>query len=158
MTFRYRDSLIEHFLFVQVEENADVSILHITSVSHRDAGEVKCRAYLPEQEATRTPAKYIFCRAELKVISSDVVNQSDCREGALLDVIEPRLKLASDSAKIMSDNRKAAAAAVLIKGPQDTVALVGDRVLLKATYLGYPEPNVRWTRAVSVFYLYFHLF
>jgi len=37
----------------------------------------------------------------------------------------------------------------LVRGPQDTTALVGDRVLLKATYVGHPEPTVRWTKAVS---------
>lgn len=37
----------------------------------------------------------------------------------------------------------------LVRGPQDTTALVGDRVLLKATYIGRPEPSVRWTKAVS---------
>lgn len=39
--------------------------------------------------------------------------------------------------------------ALLIWGPQDATAFVGDRVLLKATYTGRPEPSVRWTRAVS---------
>lgn len=39
--------------------------------------------------------------------------------------------------------------AKLVRGPQDTTALVGDRVLLKATYVGHPEPTVRWTKAVS---------
>lgn len=40
--------------------------------------------------------------------------------------------------------------AIILRGPQDTTALVGDRVLLKATYIGQPEPSVRWTRAVSI--------
>ncbi|KAH1008358.1 hypothetical protein HUJ05_008917 [Dendroctonus ponderosae] len=35
----------------------------------------------------------------------------------------------------------------IVRGPQDTTALVGDRVLLKATYVGNPEPSVKWTRA-----------
>ncbi|KAK9886789.1 hypothetical protein WA026_018441 [Henosepilachna vigintioctopunctata] len=37
--------------------------------------------------------------------------------------------------------------AILLRGPKDITALVGDRVLLKATYMGHPEPNIRWTRA-----------
>lgn len=40
-------------------------------------------------------------------------------------------------------------APVIIKGPQDANALVGDRVLLKITYTGSPPPTVKWTRAVS---------
>lgn len=40
--------------------------------------------------------------------------------------------------------------AMLLKGPQDVKALVGDRVLLKAMFMGRPNPTVRWTRAVSL--------
>lgn len=39
--------------------------------------------------------------------------------------------------------------AMLLRAPQNATALVGDRVLLKVTYMGHPEPTVRWTRAVS---------
>lgn len=39
--------------------------------------------------------------------------------------------------------------AMLLRAPQNATALVGDRVLLKVTYMGYPEPTVKWTRAVS---------
>ncbi|XP_069686561.1 titin homolog isoform X2 [Periplaneta americana] len=37
--------------------------------------------------------------------------------------------------------------AMLIRGPSDTTALRGDRVVLKATYVGNPHPLVRWLRA-----------
>jgi len=41
------------------------------------------------------------------------------------------------------------APAMLIRGPSDTTALRGDRVVLKATYVGTPQPVVRWLKAVS---------
>jgi hypothetical protein len=41
------------------------------------------------------------------------------------------------------------APAMLIRGPTDTTALRGDRVVLKATYVGTPQPVVRWLKAVS---------
>jgi len=41
------------------------------------------------------------------------------------------------------------APAMLIRGPSDTTALRGDRVVLKATYVGAPHPVVRWLKAVS---------
>jgi hypothetical protein len=41
------------------------------------------------------------------------------------------------------------APAMLIRGPCDTTALRGDRVVLKATYVGVPQPVVRWLKAVS---------
>ncbi|XP_054274333.1 titin-like isoform X2 [Macrosteles quadrilineatus] len=39
------------------------------------------------------------------------------------------------------------APAELLRGPSDTTAMRGDRVLLKATYRGDPEPSVRWLKA-----------
>lgn len=46
-------------------------------------------------------------------------------------------------------------AAVLFRGPSDTTALRGDRVVLKATYGGVPHPLVRWLKAVSTLYLFY---
>lgn len=39
--------------------------------------------------------------------------------------------------------------ATLLRGPCDTTAMCGDRVLLKATFRGDPPPTVRWLKAVS---------
>lgn len=58
---------------------------------------------------------------------------------------------------IPDDDLNATVPAKLLRAPQDTTALIGDRVLLKATYLGRPEPTVRWTRAVSGCFLLLHL-
>lgn len=59
--------------------------------------------------------------------------------------------LTNNEKQICDDDFMKTEPAVLISGPQDTTALVGDRVLLKATYMGHPEPSVKWTRAVSYF-------
>ena len=37
---------------------------------------------------------------------------------------------------------------VLLRGPADTTALRGDRVVLKATYTGVPEPTAKWIKGV----------
>jgi len=37
------------------------------------------------------------------------------------------------------------------QGPKDATALRGDSVSLTALYSGFPEPTVRWLRAVSLF-------
>uniref|UniRef100_A0A1B6CDT2 Myosin light chain kinase, smooth muscle-like n=2 Tax=Clastoptera arizonana TaxID=38151 RepID=A0A1B6CDT2_9HEMI len=37
--------------------------------------------------------------------------------------------------------------ASIVRGPADTTAMRGDRVMLKATYKGCPEPSVRWLKA-----------
>lgn len=128
---------------MQVEECADVSILHITSVSHLDAGEVKCRVYLPGQEQARVPDKFITCSAELKVVP-DITNTNVFNKTEDLTINN------HTSAK----SEKMLCPAQIKRGPQDTTALVGDRVLLKATYVGQPEPSVLWTRAVSFLIIY----
>lgn len=48
--------------------------------------------------------------------------------------------------------------ATLLRGPSDTTAMRGDRVLLKAIYRGNPEPSVRWLKAVSILTISEHLF
>lgn len=47
--------------------------------------------------------------------------------------------------------RDAGEPAAILQGPRDVTALVGDRLLLRASYAGRPEPKVTWNRAVSVF-------
>lgn len=43
---------------------------------------------------------------------------------------------------------------LIIRGPDDVVALIGGTVCLTVTYGGYPKPSVKWLRAVSLpFYL-----
>lgn len=131
---------------MQVEECADVSILHITSVSHLDAGEVKCRVYLPGQEQARVPDKFITCSAELKVVPAAIYSNSQNMLQNVCDCLNNNGGKSTDREEVMCDLHRPAR---IVRGPQDVTALVGDRVLLKATYVGQPEPTVLWTRAVS---------
>lgn len=140
---------------MQVEECADVSILHITSVSHLDAGEVKCRVYLPGQEQARVPDKFITCSAELKVVPEQINSNNhnnkftnDCELSCENEIKSEE----EDSVDMMCDDYQQQQPARVVRGPQDVTALVGDRVLLKATYVGQPEPTVLWTRAVSIYF------
>nr|XP_023019109.1 myosin light chain kinase, smooth muscle-like [Leptinotarsa decemlineata] len=118
----------------RVEEDGDVSILHIVGVTRADAGPVKCFAGRGGQSAI------VDCFESTYVASCDAEL-----------TIHDRSDSCSDSGASMEEREEMEdveeAAAMLLRGPQDTTALVGDRVLLKATYLGHPEPSVRWTRA-----------
>ncbi|KAF2897973.1 hypothetical protein ILUMI_08202 [Ignelater luminosus] len=151
-----------------VEEDGDVNILHIVGVTHLDGGQVSCTACLPSQEKSRHSFENgrgensssssgslvhdnnsserenntaldqvcISCSTELTVIP-DIINFYD---GASND----NTRKVNGSSKKM---KKPEEPAMLLRGPQDTTALVGDRVLLKATYMGHPEPSVKWSRA-----------
>lgn len=70
------------------------------------------------------------------------VRSVECAEGESVPVSD-------ENTNTMRDVSESKEPAVLIMGPKDTTALVGDRVLLKATYIGHPEPRIRWCRAVS---------
>lgn len=143
--YRYSILIVSSTIYMQVEECADVSILHITSVSHLDAGEVKCRVYLPGQEQARVPDKFITCSAELKVLPEQInLNNRNLSE-SICELLYVNQMNSADCE--MCDYQSSR----IIRGPQDVAALVGDRVLLKATYVGQPEPTITWTRAVSIF-------
>ena len=133
---------------LQVEEDGDVSIVHIVGVTHLDAGEVKCTA---TKQSTAGTAEVISCRTQLTVVPDlDCLGAFEGYSGSAASME------ASDSVPsgvhggggvmVVSEINEPA---MLLRKPQDTTALVGDRVLLKATYMGHPEPTVRWTKAVS---------
>lgn len=154
-------------------------MLHIKDVSHRDAGTIRCVATLRKPAGPHHEEKSrhsledaptdqfaaaagfrsnagrvarISCSTKLTVLSSDV--ELFKRDQLLLLSDSDQASMdASDKRSDISDEEfylgGVEEPAIIRRGPQDTTALVGDRVLLKATYIGQPEPNVRWTRAVS---------
>lgn len=124
----------------QVEEEGDTCILHVIGATHLDGGRVWCTAS-PTTSGCCEPM--ISCSTELSVV------------GALLDVDRVHGVGDASSMEVISEGGDVYVGrrdepAQVIRGPQDTTALAGDRVLLKATYTGRPEPAVRWTRAVSI--------
>lgn len=163
----------------QVEEDSDVSILRITGVTHEDAGPIRCIAFLPREDKTEPiqrqsadgtgsdskasvaqqyyiDSNSISCSAELTVVSDTNLIGSDssdhlseqgvCESEAPVSALNKADHQCDDT---MRDDSEVHQPALLLRGPQDTSALSGDRVLLKATYIGHPEPTVRWNRAVS---------
>lgn len=153
-----------------MEEDGDVNILHIIGVTHLDGGQVSCTACLPSQEKSRH--SFENGRGENSSSSSGSLvhdNKSSERENntaldqvciscsteltVILDIISFYDEASNDNTHKVSDSskkmKKPEEPAMLLRGPQDTTALVGDRVLLKATYMGHPEPSVKWSRAVS---------
>lgn len=136
------------FLSYQVEEYDDVSILHILGVRSDEAGTVECSASIASTKKNQfasdrcTDTISARCGTELSVLEQEQVgvgveNSSCASEEASMD---------QDQEDEVSSGGEPA---MLLRAPQNATALVGDRVLLKVTYMGHPEPTVRWTRAVS---------
>lgn len=110
-------------LWFQVESEGDVHILHITPVELCDSGQVTCTA-----RSGMSGDEECVVRTELTVRDEDY---------------------RYDDVGSWSLQAEDAAPAMLIRGPSDTTALRGDRVVLKAMYVGVPHPLVRWLKAVS---------
>ena len=107
---------------MQVESEGDVHLLHISPVEASDSGQVTC------------------------VVRCGMSSDDECVATTELTVREGDLW--HDEATNGSEEEEGTPA-ILIRGPLDTTALRGDRVVLKATYVGSPKPLVRWLKAVS---------
>ncbi|PNF38135.1 hypothetical protein B7P43_G14603, partial [Cryptotermes secundus] len=105
----------------KVESDGDVHILHICPVELCDNGQVTCAA-----RNGMSGDEECVVRTELTVRDEDS-RYDDIGSWSLQTEDE--------------------VPAMLIRGPSDTTALRGDRVVLKATYVGVPHPLVRWLRA-----------
>lgn len=111
-------------------------------MTHLDAGKVKCTAATKTHSSPANGPEIITtCGAELTVLDSV------CEDGYDSDTFMEAL----NEVPTNGTDPKTDQAPMLLRKPQDTTALVGDRVLLKATYLGHPEPTIRWTKAVRLF-------
>jgi len=104
-----------------VESEGDVHILHICPVELCDNGDVTCTA-----RSGMSGDEECVARTELTVRDGDDALWS-----------------------LQAEDGGPEAPAMLIRGPSDTTALRGERVVLKATYVGVPHPLVRWLKAVS---------
>lgn len=121
------------------QHDPDVMILHVMKTTHLDAGSVSCIA-TTTRATSNEPTGKSLARNSIKCTTQLIVTDGG-------DVDENR---ESD----MKNNKEPA---LILKGPSDVSALVGDRVLLKAVYLGRPEPNVKWTRAVRFHFSLFFI-
>lgn len=117
-------------------------------MTHLDAGQVRCSASTTTTSQQFTPST-ITCTTVLSVVSTieDYTNRDIDMEviNASEDVPNKQANNGDCDGEFVKTVQEPA---VLLSGPQDAAALVGDRVLLKATYMGHPEPRVKWSRAV----------
>lgn len=124
-------------LFHQIEtQSGGVSVLHILGVDHSLSGEIKCSVYSRE-----FPKIFNVYHTSLTVLPVPNSEKYESIE-KLLDT--------SNSSSILND-----LPAYFIKGPADCTVLIGASITLEVTYVGVPEPKVKWLRAVS---FYFYIF
>ena len=82
-----------------------------------------------------------------------------CTESALQELEES--SIVEKSEVIVAKEEKVAirseefVAASIVKVPADVTVFRGNRVVLRVTYRGHPEPIVKWLRAVNITYIFF---
>lgn len=108
-----------------------MSVLHILGVDHSLSGEIKCSVYSRE-----FPKIFNVYHTSLTVLPVPNCEKYESIE----NVLET-----SDNNGILND-----LPAYFVKGPADCTVLIGASIALEATYVGVPEPKVKWLRAVRL--------
>ena len=99
--------------------------MHILGIEHKHSGEIKCAAYLPEK-----PENFVTTFTDLVVLPIPHPDKVASVDSNLTD--EPDVP------------------AYFLRGLDDCTVLRGHDVLLDVFYRGYPEPEIKWMRAVSL--------
>lgn len=106
-------------------------MLHLLNVDHNLSGEVKCRV------VNRNNRKiFNVYHTNLTVVPLPINER--------YEQIENFVESCSNKSSLVHD-----LSAYFTKRPDDRTVLVGDSIQLDVEYFGYPEPTVRWMRAVS---------
>lgn len=112
--------------FQIVEQPDDLQILNVLNVDCGQSGEIKCIAKCPNHQKV--------VHTDLIVLPEPTVERSDFEED-------------DDLCPDAYNN----CPAYIIYGPQDCTALIGGTVILEVIHGGFPEPTIKWMRAVSYF-------
>jgi hypothetical protein len=108
-------------------------VLHVLSVDHNISGEVKCRVV-----SCNNPQIFNVYHTSLTVLPVPINER-----------YEP-IETVFESGKSNKTSVVHDLTCFITKRPEDHTVLVGDSIELNVSYIGYPEPTVRWMRAVSI--------
>jgi hypothetical protein len=111
-----------------------LNVLHVLNVDHNLSGEVKCRVI-----SRNNPKLFNVYHTNLTVVPVPISER--------YEPIESVLENCSNKSSIINDIDLTC---FITKRPEDKTVLVGASIELNVSYIGYPEPKVRWMRAVSV--------
>lgn len=107
-------------------------MLHLLNVDHNLSGEVKCRVV-----SRNSPKVFNVYHTTLTVLPLPISER--------YELIENIVESSSNKSSVVHD-----LSAYITKRPDDRTVLVGDSIQLDVEYYGYPEPSVKWMRAVSI--------
>lgn len=114
-------------------------MLHVLNVDHNLSGEVKCHVI-----SRNNPKIFNVYHTTLTVLPVPISERYEPIE-SVLDCNKNKSNNFSDSkCSLVHD-----LTCFITKRPEDKTVLVGDSIELNVSYIGYPEPTVRWMRAVS---------
>lgn len=118
-------------------------MLHVLSVDHKLSGEVKCHVISPHNQKI-----FNVYHTSLTVLPVPISERYEPIESVLESNNNKNCSLnrnCSDSkTSLVHDST-----CYITKRPEDKTVLVGDSIELNVSYIGFPDPTVRWMRAVS---------
>lgn len=104
-----------------------------------------------DSEMMTADVSYEVDKNIIQSIDVDIKNVKDLCENIICDYemvkCDDQVDCSESEKEVFVDGEPA----MVLRGPQDTSALTGDRVCLKATYIGFPVPEVSWVKSVSLF-------
>jgi hypothetical protein len=116
-------------------------VLHVLNVDHNLSGEVKCHVISPDN-----PKLFNVYHTQLTVLPVPISERYEPIERVLANN-NTNLRDSDSKCSLVHD-----LTCFITKRPEDKTVLVGASIELNVSYIGYPEPTVRWMRAVSLSY------
>lgn len=113
------------------------------NVDHKLSGEVKCHVISPHNSKI-----FNVYHTSLTVLPVPISERYEPIESVLNSNNNKNCSINENC----SDSKNSLVHDVtcfITKRPDDKTVLVGDSIELNVSYIGYPEPSVRWYRAVS---------
>lgn len=125
------------FTRTQIERLEDgLNVLHALNVDHNLSGEVKCHVI-----SRNNPKIFNVYHTTLTVLPVPISERYEPIES----VLENSHKCSDSKASSVVHDLTC----FITQRPEDKTVLVGASIELNVSYIGYPEPTVRWMRAVS---------
>lgn len=154
----------------QIESQPDgIRILHILGVEYRHSGEIKCSAFIEDtrdHSVSQFTDLVVLPSAENTDISSLLAATAVSALSASAAPVAAVITASSPSEHTIQSRTSSETnteyqnlpdeidiPAYFTRGLNDCTILIGDNVKLEVFFCGYPEPQVKWLRAVNIIFL-----
>lgn len=151
----------------QIESQPDgIRVLHILGVEYRHSGEIKCSAFIDDTRAysvsqfTDLVVLPIAANSDISSILAATALSASASAASAGGVVAARSSDHTIQSRTSSETNteyqnlpdEIDIPAYFTRGLNDCTILIGDNVTLEVFFCGYPEPQVKWLRAVNIIF------